>query len=46
MIKLIKDLHPFKKGEIITFGAEKDQKLIDLEIAIMTKISSTHYNTK
>jgi len=46
MIKLIKDLSPFKKGEIITFGAEKDQKLIDLGLAIMTKISSTHYNTK
>ncbi len=46
MIKLIKDLLPFKKGEVLDFGSIKNQELIDKGFAIKTKISTTHYNIK
>ena len=46
MIKLINDYPPFKKDEILSFGGVKDAELVMKRIAIWTKISSTHYNTK
>jgi len=46
MIKLIKEYPPFKKDELITFGAVKDAELVSKGLAVWTKISSTHYNTK
>ena len=36
-VKLVKDVPPFKSGEILTFGAIKDAELVMRGLAVWTK---------
>lgn len=46
MIKLIHDVHPFTKGETLTFGIEKDAELVKDGLAVWVKIADLNYKTK
>ena len=46
MIKLLTDYQPFTKGEILTFGKEKDAQLVEKGLAVWVKISDLNYKKK
>lgn len=46
MIKLLTDYQPFTKGEVLTFGIEKDAELVGKGLAVWVKISDLNYTKK
>lgn len=46
MIKLIQDVQPFTKGEVLTFGKEKDAELVLKGLAVWIKIHDLDYKKK
>ena len=46
MIKLIQDVQPFSKGEVLTFGTEKDAELVSNGMAVWVKVSDLNYKIK
>ena len=46
MIKLLVDLEPFKKGEILTVGKTYDTYLVDKGLAVWIKVDNQEMKTK
>lgn len=46
MIKLIQDVQPFTKGEVLTFGREKDAELVLKGLAVWVKLQDLDYKKK
>jgi hypothetical protein len=46
MIKLLTDIQPFTKGEVLTFGREKDAELVSKGMAVWVKVSDLNYKIK
>jgi hypothetical protein len=46
MIKLLIDLEPFRKGEILTVGKTYDTYLVDKGLAIWIKVDKQEIKTK
>lgn len=46
MIKLLVDIEPFKKGEIIDVGKTYNTVLVNKNMAVWVKISNQEYKTK
>lgn len=46
MIKLLENVQPFAKGEVLTFGREKDAELVKKGLAVWVKIKDLDYKIK
>lgn len=46
MIKLLEDIIPFKKGEIISVGKTYDTYLVNKGMAVWVKVDTEDYKTK
>jgi hypothetical protein len=46
MIKLLVDLAPFQKGEILTVGKTYDTYLVDKGLAVWIKVDKQDYKKK
>jgi hypothetical protein len=46
MIKLIQDVQPFAKGEVLTFGSKKDAQLVEKGLAVWVKMQDLDYRKK
>ncbi len=46
MIKLLVDLVPFEKGEILSVGKTYDTYLVDKGLAVWVKVDKKEYKTK
>jgi hypothetical protein len=46
MIKLLVDLVPFQKGEILSVGKTYDTYLVDQGLAVWVKVDKKEYKTK
>jgi hypothetical protein len=46
MIKLLVDLEPFEKGQIVSVGKTYDTYLVDKGLAVWVKIDKQDFKTK
>ena len=46
MIKLIQDVQPFTRGEVLTFGRKKDAELVENGLAVWVKIKDLDFRKK
>lgn len=46
MIKLLTDIQPFTKGEVLTFGKAKDAELVLKGLAVWVKMPDLDYSIK